>query len=292
MRRILYLVVPLLLLSAAGCINDKEADCDRTDIHFKYLANRGEDCFPDKIGKVSLYVYGKQGKLERCVSRSQAQLRLRQGVSLNLPTGEYRVVCWGNAFGYTRINNETDLNSAILAPPEYFTGETAVSNDSLYFGSLDIQVQREKHSDHTVYFNSSHIKMKILLAGLDELPPSRTGEVPVSIVVDNINPALDFSEQCCRETLPYSPLLVYDRKKKEYIGRFNVTRFGNDNAVKVKLVGQGNVLYELELEQYMKQHGICVESVEEVTIGIRFRFNKSTVTIEPWDEQEIKPGEQ
>lgn len=40
----------------------------------------------------------------------------------------------------------------------------------------------------------------------------------------------------------------------------------------------------------MKDNRITVDGINEVTIGIRFRFNGTSVTVSPWDEEVIKPG--
>lgn len=40
----------------------------------------------------------------------------------------------------------------------------------------------------------------------------------------------------------------------------------------------------------MKDNRISVDGINEVTIGIRFRFNGTSVTVSPWDEEVIKPG--
>lgn len=46
----------------------------------------------------------------------------------------------------------------------------------------------------------------------------------------------------------------------------------------------------MKLKDFMQDNRIKVNGINEVTVGIRFRFNGTSVTVKPWDEEVIIPG--
>ena len=280
----------LLVVLATGCIKEDLDSCD-TNLIFRYFGDGTKDIFPEKIEKVDLYVYSENGALIETIGLNQGDLRRYQGTPLNLPTGKYRVVCWGNTKNDTRIDQPMALNTALVAAPHYFTREIITTNDSLYIGSRDIEIFQDASNADTVYFSSSHIKMYLELDGLEDAAWT-DGTSPIEIEIGNLSPTVDFAKTFSSENVSYRPITKKEEDTPVYKSRFNVLRFNDNNSIYINLVSKktSKTIYTLNLKDFMKYNQISVDGINEVTIGIRFRFNGTSVTVQPWDEEVIKPG--
>lgn len=280
----------LLVVLATGCIKEDLDSCD-TNLIFRYFGDGTKDIFPEKIEKVDLYVYSENGALIETIGLDQGDLRRYQGTPLNLPAGKYRVVCWGNTKNDTRIDQAMALNTALVAAPHYFTREIITTNDSLYIGSRDIEIFQDASNADTVYFSSSHIKMYLELDGLEDAAWT-DGTSPIEIEVGNLSPTVDFAKTFSSENVSYRPITKKEEDTPVYKSRFNVLRFNDNNSIYINLVSKktSKTIYTLNLKDFMKYNQISVNGINEVTIGIRFRFNGTSVTVQPWDEEVIKPG--
>lgn len=280
----------LLVVLATGCIKEDLDSCD-TNLIFRYFGDGTKDIFPEKIEKVDLYVYSENGALIETIGLDQGDLRRYQGTPLNLPAGKYRVVCWGNTKNDTRIDQAMALNTALVAAPHYFTREIITTNDSLYIGSRDIEIFQDASNADTVYFSSSHIKMYLELDGLEDAAWT-DGTSPIEIEIGNLSPTVDFAKTFSSENVSYRPITKKEEDTPVYKSRFNVLRFNDNNSIYINLVSKktSKTIYTLNLKDFMKYNQISVDGINEVTIGIRFRFNGTSVTVQPWDEEVIKPG--
>ena len=280
----------LLVALTTGCIKEDLDSCD-TNLIFRYFGDGTKDIFPEKIEKVDLYVYSENGALIETIGLNQGDLRRYQGTPLNLPAGKYRVVCWGNTENDTRIDQAMALNTALVAAPHYFTREIITTNDSLYIGSRDIEIFQDASNADTVYFSSSHIKMYLELDGLEDAAWT-DGTSPIEIEVGNLSPTVDFAKTFSSENVSYRPITKKEENTPVYKSRFNVLRFNDNNRIYINLVSKktSKTIYTLNLKDFMKYNQISVDGINEVTIGIRFRFNGTSVTVQPWDEEVIKPG--
>lgn len=283
----------LFLLSAlfAGCIREDLEPCN-TFLYFSYLGDENREIFPDKIGKVNLYVYNVNDALVETITLEQNDLSIRRGIELNLPDGLYKVICWGNSFADTQINNPSVRGLASVAAPRYFTGETISTNDSLYVGIKDIEIDTSRSSEDTVYFNSAHIKMQIEILGAGNLKLTKSDNAPFSIEIRNLSSTVNFNRNFSKEQISYQPSVSANEEMTGYISRFNVLRFEDENNIVISLNDNDTqaTLYALDLQQFMKENGIFVNGKNEVLIGIRFRFNGMAITVTPWNEENIKPG--
>lgn len=290
MKQITYFSIILLVALTTGCIKEDLDSCD-TNLLFRYFGDGTKDIFPEKIEKVDLYVYSENGALVETIGLDQDDLRRNQGTPLNLPAGKYRVVCWGNTRNDTRIDQAMTINTALVAAPHYFTKELITTNDSLYIGSRDIDIYQDASSTDTVYFSSSHIKMYIELEGLEEVAQA-DGTSPIDIEIGNLSPTVNFAKTFSSENVSYRPVVRKEGNTSGYKSRFNVLRFNDKNSIYINLVSKetNKTIYTLNLKDFMQNNHISVDGINEVTVGIRFRFNGTSVTVQPWDEEVIKPG--
>lgn len=290
MRKALILYV-LLLATATGCIKDSLDDCDTAALYFSYLGDGTKDIFPQKIEKVNLYIYNSNNVCVQRTVLSRKELDRQHGTTLNLSSGQYHIVCWGNAFNDTRIDEGTTLQSSVVGEPHYFTKEVISTNDSLYFGERDITIINRGREADTVFFSSAHIKMRVQLEGLDA-GSTRASVSPVNIEVGNLSPTVDFTKTFSTEYVPYHPAVSFDAVTESYVSKFNVLRFHDDNEVYLRLYDSltNTEIYNIQLKDFMRKYNITVDGINEAMIGIRIYFNGTSIEVEPWGEKVIIPG--
>lgn len=280
----------LLVVLATGCIKEDMEPCD-VNLVFRYFGDGTKDIFPEKIEKVNLYVYNEKETLVETFGLDKGDLRRFQGAPLILPAGKYRVVCWGNSETNTLLKDVSTLNTALVGAPQYFTKELITTNDSLYFGSREIEIFQDSPKTDTVYFSCSHIKIHIELEGLED-DVTAEGYSPIEIEIGNLAPTVDFTDKFSTENILYRPIVYRENGETAFKSVLNVLRFNDDNSVFINLIykGSNNIIYTLKLKDFMQDNRITVDGINEVTIGIRFRFNGTSVTVSPWGEEVIKPG--
>lgn len=290
MKKVIMLYT-LLLVTVTGCIKENLDDCE-TILYFDYLGDGTRDIFLQKIEKVDMYIYNENNVCVQKTALDKSELHRQQGTTLTLPSGQYHVVCWGNSLSDTRINEGASPNENLVGAPHYFTKELITTNDSLYFGEKEIIIRNEDYQVDTVLFSSAHIKMLVELEGLD-VSNTRTAVSPVSIEMGNLSPTVDFAKSFSKEQISYYPVLNYNSGTQKFGAKFNVLRFNNENEVNLQLYNtQSNEkLYTLQLKDFMKENDITVDGINEVTVGIRIRFNGTAITVKPWDEETIRPGQ-
>lgn len=290
MKKAIILYI-LLLVTVTGCIKENLDDCETT-LYFNYLGDGTQDIFLQKIEKVDMYIYNENNVCIQKTVLNKSELRRQQGTTLNLPSGQYHVVCWGNSLDDTKINDGASLKNSIVAAPHYFTKELISTNDSLYFGEKEIAIINEGYKVDTVPFNSAHIKMHIELEGLDA-SDMRAEALPVSIEMGNLSSTVDFTKTFSNERVTYYPTVRFDSGTQKFGAKFNVLRFNNENEVYLQLrnTQTGEGLYTLQLKDFMKDNDITVDGINEAAIGIRIYFNGTAVTVKPWNEEVIRPGQ-
>ncbi|EKU92069.1 hypothetical protein HMPREF9447_00519 [Bacteroides oleiciplenus YIT 12058] len=290
MKKAIILYI-LLLVTVTGCIKENLDDCETT-LYFSYLGDETKEIFPQKIEKVDMYIYNQNNVCVQKAVLNRKELDRQRGTTLNLPSGQYHVVCWGNSLNDTRINEGSSLKNNIVGAPHYFTKELITTNDSLYFGEREITITNESYRTDTVHFSSAHIKMRIELEGLDAVNNTRAAVSPISIEVGNLSSTVDFTKTFSNERISYFPLVNFDSGIQKFGAKFNVLRFNNDNEVYLRLHDNlaNKELYTMQLKDFMKENNIAVDGINEATIGIRIRFNGTAITVKPWDEEVIRPG--
>ncbi|MBD9093745.1 MAG: hypothetical protein EGQ20_14615 [Bacteroides oleiciplenus] len=290
MKKAIMLYI-LLLVTVTGCIKENLDDCETT-LYFSYLGDETKEIFPQKIEKVDMYIYNQNNVCIQKAVLNRKELGRQRGTTLNLPSGQYHVVCWGNSLNDTKINEGSSLKNNIVGAPHYFTKELITTNDSLYFGEREITITNEGYRTDTVHFSSAHIKMRIELEGLDAVNNTRAAVSPISIEVGNLSSTVDFTKTFSNERISYYPLVNFDSGIQKFGAKFNVLRFNNDNEVYLRLHDNqtNKELYTMQLKDFMKENNITVEGINEATVGIRIRFNGTAVTVKPWDEEVIRPG--
>lgn len=277
-----------------GCIREDRDDCKgRVMLRFRYVGDGTTDIFPDKIEKVTVYVYSADnGALVGVSEYDKTALTKYQGADIYLFPGRYEVVCWGNI-----LENSRAREGDRVAAPEHFTQDDIATNDRLYYGSLEVEVPETlAETDCFCDFVSSHVKMQVRLEGFvgSVAPGTGVGGTPdFHLAMTNLASYVDFDNvPAADEPVTYYPELTVDpQDPSSYIAAFNTLRFNDDNDIMLQVhSGTRAVLHEFGLADFLDQHQIGVEGYHEAMVSIRIRANATGVVVEDWESVDVTPG--
>lgn len=282
---LLSMIVTLPL--AGGCIRENMDDCKgKVTLRFRYVGDGTTDIFPEKIEHVTMYVYSiADGSLAAIQKYDDNALAAYQGADVMLFPGRYEVVCWGNALDETTINEGEKI-----AANGYFENTDIATNDPLYYGSIEIEVPETLvENNYICDFVCSHVKFRVRVEGFDQT----TMGVP-SLELTQLASFTDFDNvPSDEERCSYHPVLDagYDGEQTVYTAEFNTLRFNDDNDIMLRLHSDETrvVAHEFPLADFLQEHNIAVEGVNEVTVPIRIRFSPIGVTIDDWDSVPVNP---
>ncbi len=291
MKYIRTISMLLLLVLAAGCINDDMSECERTYLYFSYKGDGVTQILNQKIGKVNLYVFDSENHLVQTKIVDQNELITRQSTRLKLEPGDYRIVCVGNPYNDTRVSdlNAGNMGNILFAHPGYFDSTPINTNDSLYFASKIITVPDTYWVRDTIPFSSSHIKVSVEVRGLGSAP---NGGPSATLVVNNLFPYTDFTNSAGGELCSYHPTMTYNESSMNMTARFNIFRIGNENPVTFDLVyPSGEILHSLRLEDFLLANPSIDITKNEVLIPILIKFSSIgvTVTVPDWYIEDLNP---
>lgn len=282
---LLSMIVTLPL--AGGCIRENMDDCKgKVTLRFRYVGDGTTDIFPEKIEHVTMYVYSiADGSLAAIHKYDDNALAAYQGADVMLFPGRYEVVCWGNALDETTINEGEKI-----AANGYFENTDIATNDPLYYGSIEIEVPETLvENNYICDFVCSHVKFRVRVEGFDQT----TMGVP-SLELTQLASFTDFDNvPSDEERCSYHPVLAAgsDGEQTVYTAEFNTLRFNDDNDIMLRLHSDETrvVAHEFPLADFLQEHNIAVEGVNEVTVPIRIRFSPIGVTIDDWDSVPVNP---
>lgn len=282
---LLSMIVTLPL--AGGCIRENMDDCKgKVTLRFRYVGDGTTDIFPEKIEHVTMYVYSiADGSLAAIQKYDDNALAAYQGADVMLFPGRYEVVCWGNALDETTINEGEKI-----AADGYFENTDIATNDPLYYGTIEIEVPETLvENNYICDFVCSHVKFRVRVEGFDQT----TMGVP-SLELTQLASFTDFDNvPSDEERCSYHPVLAAgsDGEQTVYTAEFNTLRFNDDNDIMLRLHSDETrvVAHEFPLADFLQEHNIAVEGVNEVTVPIRIRFSPIGVTIDDWDSVPVNP---
>ena len=246
-------------------------DCKgKVTLRFRYVGDGTTDIFPEKIEHVTMYVYSiADGSLAAIQKYDDNALAAYQGADVMLFPGRYEVVCWGNALDETTINEGEKI-----AANGYFENTDIATNDPLYYGSIEIEVPETLvENNYICDFVCSHVKFRVRVEGFDQttmgVPSLELTQLASFTDLDNV----PSDEERCS----YHPVLAAgsDGEQTVYTAEFNTLRFNDDNDIMLRLHSDETrvVAHEFPLADFLQEHNIAVEGVNEVTVPILIRFS-------------------
>ena len=294
------LCILISLALPAACINEDMSDCPppyNTELTFSYSGDRQEPAmFSRMIDGVTLVVFDRVGG-ERVLDKTvvKADLNRFQGTELYLPAGDYRIVCWGNAFDDTELLSGS-LSEGRVHAPAYGAGGRIATNDHLYYGEYDITVPTTADASEKVTgdipFRSAHIDMRIYIKGLDR---SSDPAAWPGLEIGNLMPQYDIRMNAVQPFgATYHPVLARDDENKALAACFQVLRFADDNPVTVTVrePAPGDaVKAAVNLREYMEKNKISVDGLHEAAVEMLIEFTDLgvTISIPDWSSSNTDP---
>jgi len=283
----------MFVFGLTGCIGEDLIDCpvaENVELSFLYYGDGDEDIFPQKVARVTTYIFDDSYSSIRRYEAGKNELNTHQGIRLQLPEGTYHAVCWGNVWraGEQFHSKELqELTDYLLVHGE--DGKEVTGMDSLYYGKTSFRVDGKGNVSKVIPFVSAHINMEIYMKGWKHLFADE-GEVP-EVVLTGLFTQYDFAMALSGDPDIVKP--VMQRKDNDILAtRFCLLRFPDENPIEIHVRQKaGNTLYTLGLQAFMESNQIKVEGIQEITIPIYLSFGSHGVEvgIDPWDSIPVTP---
>lgn len=292
------LFVAAAFFLSAGCINEDMSDCPppfNTELTFSYSGDSQDPAmFSRAIDGVTLFVFDRtdgQQILQKTIAK--ADLNRFQGTQLYLPAGDYRIVCWGNAFGDTEILSSS-LSQGRIHAPAYGAQTKIPTNDHLYHGDYNITVPAaDKMPDKVtgdILFRGAHIDMEIYVKNFGQSADPATWP---DLEIGNLMPQYDMQMNAVQPFgTTYHPTVAWNTQRKVMTSVFQVLRFDDDNPVTVTVREPDNtVKATIDLRQYMADNGISVDDKHEAAVRMLIEFTDLgiSITIPDWSAIGTEP---
>ncbi len=295
------IVFSLLLvgLIAGSCIREDLDDC--YSINHLILSYKGDgttEIFPEKIGRVELFVFDDENNFVNSVVVPDEQVVQRTATLPPLREGNYRIVCVGNTYSTGIEGLDTrDYKKMIFASEECLNGVQMHGNDSLYFASDMYEVEsyltQIEEKTQVIEFASSHYDLLVEVVGVPADQNTKAGS-SARLVMCAVTPRTNFINEVTGGPADYELETQYDAAKSLLTARTNIMRHTNHEDVNLRFYPEGcaEPLVTVNLAEFLAAHPSIDCSKHEVLIPIRIEFKEGvviSVTVPEWFIHDVKP---
>lgn len=301
LKHMRFILLSLLAVLMSGCISDDYDDCEPAFIHFSYTGDGTAQIFDQKIEKVDFFVFNSDKRNILIQSVSKSELMQNHGVRLDVPPGDYYILCVGNAFENTLIETEqgADMNKMRISNLNLMEKKNALTNDSLYFGYKKITIPDLEHYykvEDTVRFVSSHIKVYLEVGGISNTDASTTKAFASGmpkLVINNLAGSIDFENHQTKDLYSYYPKFLYNAEQEVYYTKISLMRFQKESSVTIGLEdSSGKPIYSMKMTDFLNKYAQFDLDKNEVTINISIDFTPQGVSVKAPDwniDNGVKP---
>ena len=295
MKRFEKILLLLLIISVnTSCIKEDLDDCEKTRLTFIYKGDGQEDIFHTKINKVDLYVFDTDHHLVTTKVLNQSTLKKHQGTKLNLPSGQYHLVAVGNAGERTTIKDiQCGSLQNIMAMHPNQDKDKVPGQDPLYMGCHVIEVLKDRWSDHTVEFKSSHLKVSVEVRGVGYAGTGRAANPSVSVVLKNVYPHTNFTNESCGELCAHHPEFVFDENTHVMQSTdLNIFRYKGGCAMVIEVLNrEGNVIASKSIAEFLRENPKVDIYKQEALLPLLIEFTPLQVEIRlpEWYINDVTP---
>lgn len=311
MKTVLQLVL-LATLALSGCIDGDLKECPKTQgiiLKFRDL-EAGVDVFSKTISSVHLFVFDRyNGQFVTSKQIDKAALAKLQGAELDLPVGDYQIVCWANA----NLNSElyisskiADINNPIQA---YLldakvnpTTGYAQNGDKLYYApysnsnSFFISLPASAKTEYLLDFRTAHSVIEVYVTGFTDLF-NQSSNLSPNIELTNITPKYDFKLNQFGDPTTYKQTTHKQNREgvETQVASFNVPLCEKNKDINIVLRKQSNnqIIESINMKAFVAEHysQINLSSPETQTIKIEFKYINGNVSISvpTWKDDVISP---
>lgn len=264
---------------SASCIREDHSDC--YNIYRLALSYNGDgttEIFPEKIDRVDLYVFDENSNCVLSSRLSDEEVEARLTTLPPLTSGDYRIVCVGNAYE-TKVENldSKNLGSITFAAEDYINGEIVSGNDSLYWSAIDYTIapydEHKLEETRTAKFASSHYDVLVEVVNA----PEHFGKHPKIEIVD-VSPLTDFNNKAKGEATTYIMETVHDGLKTT-TARNNIMRHTNHQDVYLRVTGEdGTQFAMINFAEHIEKHKDYIDpTLNECLIPFRIELSSQVI---------------
>lgn len=302
-KPLLAILLLSILVGLNACslgVYEDLSKCPPTHINFVYTADGKTNVLSQHIRSGHLYVYYEDGRL--AYDQALSALDLKYGVNLlNIYTGRWRIVVWGNLGDHSTVTNTSRITSAELSVrPE--ASETYQTTDSLYYANTLVDLDAlESEESAVVPFASAHVSLDVAVRGFDAVYNS-AGHSQSNPQI-RINQAgthytfTDYTSIIPQPTRPkaFAPQLEHNAEQDLYRARFDLLRIDEAQGLTLELMKESSsspILKTIDLQNYLATHHIPLRGRHEVNIPILISFTgELEVVVQPfqWGVVNISP---
>ena len=289
------LALTLLLAGgiSASCIKEDHSDCRNIyRLALSYFGDGQTEIFHEKIESVQMYVFDAQNNCVVSRELSKAEVEARLTTLPSLVSGEYKIVCIGNA-DQTEVENLSagDLEQITFASTDYLAGRTVSGNDPLYWSSIDYTINPydmfQLEQTKTTEFKSSHYDVVVEATGV---PMSTKSTPSLSIILEGVSPQTDFLNKAKGTPTDYVLETSYN-DKGDLTASCNIMRHSPNQEVYLVITGAtGDEIVRVNVAEHIAEHNIDMTK-QECVIPFKFEFTSAdvAVTVPDWFIENVTP---
>jgi hypothetical protein len=263
---------------------------------FDYFKN-GADRFVRDINTVDVFIFDANGVFVSTQHLTKAELDAFQGAHLNLPPGDYQVVCWANVSDHSvfsaLVPGVTTLEECYVQIASVATG------DALYFapgagstGDNLLHVEPLQSTTKNMEFSRANRQIKVYIQGI-EYTQNGSGNAP-SVNANRVWSRYDFAFETLSNRINLTQRAAYTTTADGtmYLATFFSSLGAITSDMEIVVTNAfGQVVATINLQQYIAQHpGMSTDDIEIlITFGIDLGVS---VTLPDWGSEDVTPEKQ